>query len=302
MNPGRVALAAAALLAVSAATLLGAGELLSRPVSRSIGSPPVDFDAQTIRIPTSADQFVVGWFSPGKQHCGMILLLHGIRSDRRQMVGRARLLSQSGYAVLLLDLPAHGESSGERITFGAKEALGVAAAVAFLRSKLPGERLGIIGVSLGAASTVLANLQPAPDAVVIESMYPTIEEAVSNRLAIRLGSAGRALAPLLLWQLPLRAGVSTEDLRPIEHLAGLGAPVLVASGREDKHTTWVETERIFKSAREPKELWVVPGAAHVDLYAFQPKEYERRVFGFLGKFLRNETRQDAGADARNARG
>jgi len=42
--------------------------------------------------------------------------------------------------------------------------------------------VGVIGVSLGAASLVLAKPDPAPSAVVLESMYPTIEEAVSNRL------------------------------------------------------------------------------------------------------------------------
>ncbi len=218
----------------------------------------------------------------------MVLLLHGVRADRTQMLGRARSLSRLGYAVLLIDLPAHGESSGKRITFGAKEAAGVTAAVAFLRGKLPGERLGIIGVSLGAAATVLADLRPTPNAVVLESMYPTIEEAVAARLVMRLGSLGASLAPVLLWQLPLRTGVSADGLRPIQRLQHLGAPVLVASGTEDRHTTWTETQRLFQSARQPKELWRVDGAAHVDLHAFQPYEYEHRVFGFLAKHLRNE--------------
>jgi len=164
------------------------------------------------------------------------------------MLRRARSLSRLGYAVLLIDLPAHGESSGERLTFGAKKAAGVTTAVAFLRGKLPGERLGIIGVSLGAASTVLAKLRPTPNAVVLESMYPTIEEAVAGRLTMRLGSAGASLAPILLWQLPLRTGISSEDLRPIQHLQDLGAPVLVTSGAEDRHTTWAETQRVFQSA------------------------------------------------------
>lgn len=288
MTRRRFALVALTLLVGAAALLCGAGEILSRPASRPVGPPPVDFSAQTVRIPTTPGQFVVGWFAPGQATRGVVLLLHGVRADRTQMLGRARSLSRLGYAVLLIDLPAHGESSGERITFGAKEAAGVTAAVAFLRGKLPGERLGIIGVSLGAASTVLAKLRPTPNAVVLESMYPTIEEAVAGRLTMRLGSAGASLAPILLWQLPLRTGMSSEDLRPIQHLKDLGAPVLVTSGAEDRHTTWAETQRVFQSARQPKELWRVDGAAHVDLHAFQPNEYERRVFGFLAKYLRNE--------------
>ena len=288
MTRRRLALLALILPVGAAALLAGAGEMLSRPASRAVGPPPVDFSAQTVRIPTTPGQFVVGWFAPGQATRGMVLLLHGVRADRTQMLGRARSLSRLGYAVLLIDLPAHGESSGKRITFGAKEAAGVTAAVAFLRGKLPGERLGIIGVSLGAAATVLADLRPTPNAVVLESMYATIEEAVADRLTMRLGSLGASLAPVLLWQLPLRTGISADGLRPIQHLQDLGAPVLVTSGTEDRHTTWTETQRLFQSARQPKELWRVDGAAHVDLHAFQPYEYERRVFGFLAKHLRNE--------------
>lgn len=238
VNCRRLAIAAAALLvvaAVAAVALFAAGEVLSRPASRAIGPPPIDFVAQTVRIPTPSNQFVVGWFAPGQPNRGMVLLLHGVRSDRRQMIGRARSLNHAGYAVLLIDLPAHGESAGERITFGVKEAVGVTAAAAFLRSRLPKERLGIIGVSLGAASAMIANLKPAPDAVVVESMYPTIEEAIGDRLAMRFGAVGRYLAPPLLWQLPLRAGTQAEELRPIQHLARLGAPVLVVSGLEAAH-------------------------------------------------------------------
>ena len=67
-------------------------------------------------------------------------------------------------------------------------------------------------------------------------------------------------------------------------MPALGAPALVASSAEDKHTTWSETERLFQAATGPKELWRVEGAAHVDLHAFNPAA--RRVFPFLAKHLR----------------
>jgi pimeloyl-ACP methyl ester carboxylesterase len=284
----RFALAAIALFAVFAAVILGAGEVLSRPAPRLIGAPPPDFPAQIVRLETGPGQFVAGWFLRGQPARGAVLLLHGVRSNRTQMLGRARFLAQAGYTTLLLDLPAHGESSGERITLGANEAAGAAAGVDFLRHQLPGERIGVVGVSLGAASAVLANTRPALSAVVLESMYPTIEEAVANRLAMRLTSVGAKLAPLLLWQLPLRVGVSADELRPIQKIAALGSPLLVASGAEDRHTTWAETLRLYEAAAQPKELWRVEGAAHVDLHAYQPAEYQRRVLRFFAKHLRDE--------------
>jgi len=277
----RLGLAALVGLTGLVVLIVGAGEMLSRPAARTIGEPPPDFPAQGVRLSTASDASVSGWFARGRPGSGAVLLLHGVGADRTQMLGRARFLNTAGYSVLLVDLPAHGESSGDRITFGAREAAGVKTALEYLRRQLPGERVGIIGISLGAAAIVLAHPKPAPDAVILESMYPTIEEAVAARLVMQLGPLGAGLVSPLLWQLPLRTGVRAEDLRPIQHLSSLDAPVLVASGSEDTHTTWAETQRLFDAAIEPKELWRVEGAAHVDLHAFQPEAYERKILRFL---------------------
>jgi fermentation-respiration switch protein FrsA (DUF1100 family) len=38
---------------------------------------------------------------------------------------------------------------------------------------------------------------------------------------------------------------------------------------------------LFAAARDPKELWLVPNAAHVDFLRFAGDEYGRRVIAFL---------------------
>jgi len=40
---------------------------------------------------------------------------------------------------------------------------------------------------------------------------------------------------------------------------------------------------LFNAAAEPKQLWLVDGAAHVDLHAVNKDEYEKRVLEFLAK-------------------
>lgn len=268
--------------------VLAAGQFLCAPVRANLGAAPPDLGAVRVALPLSADGEAIGWFARGQRHAGAVLLLHGVRANRTQMLERARFLHTAGYSVMLIDLPAHGESAGSRISFGGKrEQKAVNEALAQLRRDLPGERIGVIGVSLGAASLVLARPQPAPDAVILESMYPTIDDAVADRLATHLGRPGAALAPLLLWQLPL-VGSSPSELRPIDAVGELHAPLLIASGMEDQHTTWAETERIYRAARQPKELWAVAGAAHVDLHAAMPDAYRSKVLAFFGKHLRQQ--------------
>jgi uncharacterized protein len=240
---------------------------------------------EDVLLRAAPDQRVAGSWLPGRGR-GAVLLLHGIRGDRRDMADRARFLNSLGYAVLLIDLPGQGASTASFVTFGLREADGVRAALEELRRRAPGQRIGVIGVSLGAASLVLCRDCPPVDAVVLESMYPTIEEAVANRLRMRLGPAGGPLSALLLWQLPLRLGIRPDALHPIKYVAKVKAPVLIAAGSADLHTTLAETERLFAAAAQPKALWVVEGAAHVNLHAYAPAEYERRIGAFLAVHLR----------------
>ena len=51
-------------------------------------------------------------------------------------------------------------------------------------------------------------------------------------------------------------------------------------------TTVVETQRMFVQAREPKRLWIVTRAGHVDLEGFAPAEYRQHVLTFMVETLR----------------
>jgi len=284
----RLAVAALALAGLGALLALMAGEMLTRPARAQAPAVPPGLQARAVTIPVPGGT-VAGWLAAGEPGQGAVLLLHGVRSSRLQMVGRAKFLQAAGYTALLIDLPAHGESTGDRITFGATESAAIRATLGYLQLSAPEERVAVVGVSLGAASLVLGGALPVPAAVVLESMHPSLREAVANRLELRLGPPGRLLAGPLLWQLPLRLGLSEHDLRPIDRIAALAVPIAVASGTRDRHTTWPQTMRLFEAAAAPKELWPFEGAAHVDLHRYAPDLYEERLLAFLAKHLRHET-------------
>jgi uncharacterized protein len=124
--------------------------------------------------------------------------MHGIHSNRLSMVRRARLLNAAGFSVLLFDFQAHGESTGARITFGHLEAEDAGSAVAFVRARLPNERIGAIGTSLGGAAALLGPHPLPVNALVLESVYSDIAPAITNRLRAVLGpSLGGIAAPTL---------------------------------------------------------------------------------------------------------
>ena len=207
------------------------------------------------------------------------------------MVGRARFLHRHGYSVLLFDLQAHGESVGDRITFGYLESDDARAAIAFMRRRLPGRPLAAIGFSLGGAACVLGKHPVEVDALVLEAVFSDVRQAVLNRLRIRFGPLAPLLAPLLIQQIKPRMGISPEQLCPAQSIRSIRAPVLVVAGGRDRRTTLSDSEQLYTAAPEPKELWIVVDAGHEDFHQFAPEAYEERVLRFLGEHMGNRLAQ-----------
>jgi fermentation-respiration switch protein FrsA (DUF1100 family) len=62
-------------------------------------------------------------------------------------------------------------------------------------------------------------------------------------------------------------------------------PLLLIAGGDDRLATLEEAKTLYARARRPKQLWVIPGARHVDFHYHYPTEYERRVLAFLRRRL-----------------
>ena len=281
-----VAAALAAPLILVAFVAWAAGTALSAPARRNAGPLPADLRGRAVEFGSASGATLRGWLLPGERGAGAVALMHGVRASRLDMLGRARFLSAAGYTVLLFDFQAHGESGGERITTGHLESRDARAAVDFLRAAAPGERVGVLGVSMGGAAALLAEPPLEVQALALEMVYPTIEQAIDDRLRLSLGGWGTVFRPLLTAQLRLRLGVSADDLRPVDHAARVAAPKLFVAGAEDRHTTLAESRQLFGAASGPKELWVVAGARHQDLHALAGREYEARLLGFFENHLR----------------
>ncbi|HEX7816982.1 alpha/beta hydrolase [Dyella sp.] len=261
------------------------GAILIHPARRHVGPPPADLDAQSLDFADANTAHLRGWYVAGQPGHGAVLLLHGVRADRRAMLARARFLHDDGYGVMLIDFQASGESGGEAITFGYRETADVLAALEQLHHLAPGERIGIIAASMGGAATLLAKPPVHVDALVLEQVYPSIDQALRDRLRLHLGHAGGWLTGPLLLTLPWHIGIDRSQLRPIDAIAAVTIPKLLIAGDADQHTRIGESQAMFNHAAGPKAFWVVQGAAHVDLYRYAGEAYRSRVETFLGYWL-----------------
>lgn len=272
-------------LVLSLLTACAVGVRSLTAASRAVvGSPPDGIGARNVAI-ACAGHNLAGWFAPGRPGDGAVLLLHGLRSDRRALASRMTMLARCGCAVLAVDLRAHGESGGGAVTLGLREAEDAARALAWLRAAAPGERVGGLGISLGGAALALASRSSPVDALVLESVFPDIDGAIRNRMGLVAGAAAGWLTPVFTAVGRIMTGLRADDLRPIEALRVYPGPVLVIGGGADRLTTPAETRALFDAAPGDKRLWLVDGAGHVDMASAAGSDYETRVTAFLGHHL-----------------
>jgi fermentation-respiration switch protein FrsA (DUF1100 family) len=292
---GRLATAILALGIVGSVILtIAIGHFASAPAAATIGDGPPELAAENVRIVSQSGATLAGWYVAGRPGAGAVVLLHGVRANRWSMVRRAMMLKEAGIAALLIDFQAHGESTGARITFGHREGMDAHAAVAWLRQRLPAEHIGAIGSSLGGAAALLGPGPLAVDALVIESVYADIEMAIANRVRSIAGAiVGPALGNFIalpvakLFQLvvPPILDINPAALRPIDRIAEVKAPILVASGLRDELASVEEAKALFARAQSPKTLWMVEGVGHFDLEGSVPDEYRQHVLAFLVEHL-----------------
>jgi alpha-beta hydrolase superfamily lysophospholipase len=240
---------------------------------------------QSVQFSSSSGALVHGWLIAGKPDKGIVILMHGIRANRLQLADHAKFLFRAGYSVLLFDFQAHGESIGQHVTAGYLESRDATAAVNFIHQKYPGKKICADGFSMGGAAAVLAQPSLQVDAMILQSVYPTIEQAITDRLESRFGWFGKFGTPFLTCQLKPRLGFGVDDLCPIQLVGKITMPKFFIAGTTDRDTTLPESQALFNAAAEPKQLWLVEGAAHVDMLGFAKAEYEKRVLDFLAKNL-----------------
>ncbi len=252
---------------------------------QKVGAPPADFPypIESAAFKTRDNETIQGWLVPTDSNAPAIVLLHGYRGTRRQMIQRAKLFRSLGYAVLLYDARACGESTGEAITFGLRERADLVAAVDLLR-KRGHERIACLGVSQGGA-TILYAADELGDlrCVVCESVYDDMTNAFDRRSRRLSRSPGWLTGVLVVPFAESRLDVSIDELSPVDHISKVRCPLFVISGDADDRAWPIDTERLFEAAREPKELWMIAGAKHEDLFRFP--DYERRVIEFVQRHM-----------------
>jgi pimeloyl-ACP methyl ester carboxylesterase len=222
-----------------------------------------------------------------------VILTHGITDNREGVAGYGKMLLDRGYAILLPDARAHGESGGDIATYGIREAGDLHRWVSWLyANKLSAsECVYGFGESYGAA-LLLQSLAEEPRycAVAVEDSFSSAREISYERISgpLHLGAwFGRtlgvpALDTALLYS-RLRYGVDLLKPSPVYGVEHSTVPVLLIQGMDDRSIRPYHGRILAAAAPDHVELWLVPNAGHTMAWAVARQEFERRVLWWFAE-------------------
>jgi pimeloyl-ACP methyl ester carboxylesterase len=251
---------------------------------------PADFEMpfEDVAVTTSDGLTLRGWFVPS-WNGATVLLVHGYKDSRGNLLGVARILHRHGYGVLLASLRAHDASDGETISFGHHEIKDLAAWHAHLgaRPDVDGSRLGILGVSLGGTIAIrYASETPSVAALVADSAFSSIEDTIENSIRFFTGLPPFPFAPLIEFWTERELDIVVEEIDAKAWIGRIGPrPVFLLQGGADVVISPESGAKLYEAAADPKELWFDPELGHTQFLKRRPDEFERRVVGFFHRAL-----------------
>lgn len=220
------------------------------------------------------------------------LCFHGWRATGlRDFSGGGLFLLGEGHNVLLADQRAQGDSEGNTMTFGVMERWDCLDWLDYIRTRpeLKGP-VTLYGVSMGAATVLLASALPLPEnvrCIIADSPYSS-PEAILEKVIREMGLPGRPALALLRGGAALFGGFRFTGISCAEAVRHARIPIFLIHGEEDRFVPLEMSREIAAANPERVTLLTFPGAGHGLSYLEDRERYRREV----GEFCRLAQKTD----------
>lgn len=206
------------------------------------------------------------WYvPPSEPGAAVLVVFHGNAGHLGDRVSKLKALIDAGFGVLFAGYRGYsgnpGKPTEDSLTADAGLLLDWLAA-----RGVPPERTVLYGESLGTGVAVKMAAARDSAAVILESPYTSIAEVAQTHY----------------WYLPAKWLV-LDKWNSMAHIGRLRAPLLVVHGSRDKTVPTRYGRELFAAAPEPKELFILEGGNHNDLY--DTPQVAERVIAFLRRHV-----------------
>jgi fermentation-respiration switch protein FrsA (DUF1100 family) len=247
---------------------------------------------EDVAIPSFDQTRLYGWWMSAGRKAATVVVLHGVKKNRTDVLRAALVLRRAGFNVLVFDGRAHGDSEGRYVTYGFYERRDVDSAIEWLikEKRIDGRRVGLAGESMGAAIALqVAAHNSKISAVWADSPFASLRRVTEEFLKRVTRLPGAVLNPVLWTSIQVasyRGKFDVHSVDPLSLAGKISCPVYLVHGTADQLIATAHSENIFEALGARKEIWFVEGARHARSMRHSKREYSERLTRFFRKELR----------------
>lgn len=223
-------------------------------------------------------------FKTADNHQYMILV-HGYNCDRYILLKQAYEFSKRGFNILLIDQRAYGKSEGEYTTFGFKEHLDLINWIEYISSIDEEARIGLYGVSMGAATVMLALGTKVNDKVrfaIEDSGYSNLRDEMSMMIQLEVKHGHKAILNSLNRTMINKLGYGLDDIRPVDALKENEIPICFVHAKNDPVVPYDMAKELYNANKGKKAFYPIDSDIHA--YTCYNDEYFDDLMEFIDKY------------------
>ena len=217
-----------------------------------------------------------------------VIVVHGYMSDGKGMSYVTKEFFDRGDSVLVPDLRGHGKSEGNYVGMGVPDRFDIVDWIQYLLKDHPNRKIILYGISMGAATAMMAAGGDAPEgvaAVVEDCGYTDAYVMFTAQLKKIFGLPELPIMRCVDIVTRIKTGAWLSDAAPIRELPRL--PTLFIHGDADKLTPVEMAKALHEASRaKTKELLIVPGVGHADAKKVAREAYYGTIFSFLEPLMK----------------
>ena len=214
------------------------------------------------------------------------IVVHGYTKDGIEMEKYAEKYKDKGYNVLLVDLRGSGMSEGDYIGFGWHDRLDIIDWINYLIKKDSNCKIILHGVSMGAATVMMATGEELPSNVKLaieDCGYTSVYDIFANKIENVYHLPVVPVLSAASFITKIKAGYTLDEASSLEQVKKSKTPTLFIHGSEDTFVPFNMLEILYASAKCEKEKLIVEGAEHAVSVEVNPELYWKTIDNFIEK-------------------
>jgi fermentation-respiration switch protein FrsA (DUF1100 family) len=269
------------VLLLCSATLAGCTNVFFQPMRGQVATPErIGLAYQDVYFEAADGTRLHGWFLPAQgATTGTVFFLHGNAENISTHIGSVYWLPKQGFNVFLPDYRGYGLSQGTPTMAGVMSDIEAAFVTLLTQPNVDPQRIVVFGQSLGGslASSYVARSSHRADirALVVESPFSDFQGIAQEKLA------SSWLTWPFQWLPTLAIDNDYSPLLAVDQIAPI--PLLLITDERDTIVPPHHGLDLYERAREPKELWIVPDAGHIE--ALRTSANRQRFVAWMRKQL-----------------